>query len=345
MKMKSMVLFAVALGFGTVAMLGVQKALSKGGPKKDDSIKVLVAAVDLQPGVPLDATNSTFKSWPKSSVPEGAVTKPEQYENRSLLAPAVAGEMILQGKLGEPGFHSLTRDIPEGMRVVTVPVDATKTHSGLMMPGNRVDVVVTYKSRNKLNTIISKTKTVLENIKVFATDNRRDLKGVENAEANAAKNISLLVTPDQGNLVMLAQNKGTLHLALRRDGDETEGNAAPVDEDAFEDAAIGVGSSDGEMTDEEGSPEGGNVRQFLEKSQGKSDKTAEAPAATDTPDKPKWKVTIYAGGEAKEVEIDIPEEPKVVPTSTSPSAEAGGSGGAEAKDMLKGMIFKFFAGA
>jgi pilus assembly protein CpaB len=334
MKMKSMVLFAVALGFGTIAMLGVQKALSKDAPKKEDTIKVLTATADIVPGVPLDATNTTFKAWPKATVPEGAVTKTEEYENRSLLVRTYAGEIILQAKLGEPGFHSLTGDIPEGMRVVTVPVDATKTHSGLMMPGNAVDVLVTYKSRNKNNTIVSKTRSVLENIKVFATDNRRDMKGADIQESNAAKNVSLLVTPDQANLLMLAENKGKLHLALRREGDDSQANAATVDEDVFEDAAVSYGET-GNAEDQEG----GDVRQFLDKSQAAKKETVVE--AEKPPEKPKWKVTIYSGTEAKVEEIELPETPVSVPAVESPSADAGAAG---SKGLLKGLVIRFFAG-
>jgi pilus assembly protein CpaB len=336
MKMKSMVLFAVALGFGTIAMLGVQKALSKDGPKKEDTVKVLMATSDIAPGVPLDATNTAFKAWPKSSLPEGVVTKTEEYENRSLMVRTFSGEIILLAKLGEPGFHSLTGDIPEGMRVVTVPVDATKTHSGLMMPGNSVDVLVTYKARDKKNTIVSKTRAVLEHIKVFATDNRRDMKGSDVQESNAAKNVSLLVTPDQANLLMLAENKGKLHLALRRDDDDTPANAVSVDESVFEDAAVGFGE-DGNSDD----AEGGDTRQFLDKAQAKKE-----PEVEKAPEKPRWKMTIYSGKDPKVEEVELPvlpEAPLAPPParSGSPSADAGSSG---AKGVFKGLVIRFFAG-
>jgi pilus assembly protein CpaB len=115
------------------------------------------------------------------------------------------------------------------MRVATVPVTVTKTHSGLILPGDRVDVVVTYTvahnmpgQMNSQFGEIKKAKTILQYIEVFATDNIRQ-SAVPNGESKdvAAKNISLLVNPDQYVLLMLAESKGQLSLALRHRGDDS----------------------------------------------------------------------------------------------------------------------------
>jgi pilus assembly protein CpaB len=78
MKIKSVLLLAVALGCGLVAMLGVQQALS--GNKEDDGgvTRVLVATTEINPGTRLDETNSIFKEWPANAIPQGAVTSSEE---------------------------------------------------------------------------------------------------------------------------------------------------------------------------------------------------------------------------------------------------------------------------
>ena len=63
---------------------------------------------------------------------------------RSLRVAAVPNEVIMAAKLNEKGVFGGSSEIPTGMRVATVPVTVTKTHSGLILPGDRVDVVVTY---------------------------------------------------------------------------------------------------------------------------------------------------------------------------------------------------------
>src|SRR5262249_38476921 len=158
-----------------------------------------------------------FEEWPADYVPQGAVTDPSEIDDRSLHIAAVKNDVILLAKMNKKGVHNASSEIPSGMRVITVPVNMTKTHSGLIAPGDRVDVIVTFKTLMGQRRNVSKTKTLLEYIKVFAADNIRQ-NGVNNNESSEydAKNISLLVTPDQYNMCIQAQQMGTLSLALRR---------------------------------------------------------------------------------------------------------------------------------
>jgi pilus assembly protein CpaB len=221
MKLKSVVLLAVAVACGLVAMLGVQQALSnKGKEEKIPTAKVLVATTDIAPGVRLDESNTGFKEVALELVPPGAVTKAEEYTDRALRGGAVAGEMIMVAKLGEKGVFGASGEIPKGMRVITVPVTATTTHSGLIRPGDRVDVMVTFKVRIAGEGMAAKTRTVLEYIKVFATDSliAGDTPTGDGTEIKA-KNISLLVWPEQAQDLMTAKSEGELHLALRHKND------------------------------------------------------------------------------------------------------------------------------
>ncbi len=81
MKMKSMVLFAVAICLGLVAMLGVRQVMSQNRGSDPEYTQVLVAVTDIAAGVPLDETNVTFRKWPIDAVPEGAVTKKKNTSN------------------------------------------------------------------------------------------------------------------------------------------------------------------------------------------------------------------------------------------------------------------------
>ena len=103
MKMKSIVLLIVATGCGLVAMLGVQKVLSSSKGKKTATSRVLIATLEIAPGIALDDTNVIFKEWPANAIPEGAVTSEEEIENRALRIRAVAGEVIMLSKLGGEG--------------------------------------------------------------------------------------------------------------------------------------------------------------------------------------------------------------------------------------------------
>ena len=344
MKLKSIVLLAVAVGCGLIAMLGVQQVLSgnRAAPR-EETVKVLLATSDIAPGVPLDESNTSFKSFPKSALPEGVVTKKEQFEQRSLNVKAVTGEMIMMAKLGEKGIFGASAEIPEGMRVVTVQTNQTTTHSGLIRPGDRVDVLVTYKIRRPEAGMIAKTKTVLEYIKVFATDHVRAGNSTDAGE-HSAKNISLLVDPEQANLLMLAESKGAIHLALRHKSDTTPVKTEAVDESMFDEEETKVGQRDEDLS-APGAPSGetASVREFLEQQTQVSAPAEPVVAQPAMPvEKPKWKIQIYAGDTQRVEEVELPEE-------SQERADASGANGllneAALGRIWKGLIQKFFVGA
>ena len=323
MKSKSIVLLVVAMGCGLVAMLGVQQALKGNGGGETQMISVLVTTTNIPSGLPLNDTNTVFKDFPAESVPQGAVTSVEEYEERALKTEAVAGEIIMLAKLGEKGVIGASADIPKGMRVVTVAVNETTTHSGQMAPGDRVDVIVTYDSRDpQSREMRTRSQTILEYVKIFAVGVNRDGLG-ETAEF-AAKNVSVLVSPQQAQLVMLAGNKGKLHLAMRSKLDDDDAKAMPIDEGIFDDLdqvldqdemiAENETIKDAETADD--------IRALLIDQQIEAPTTpVSAPAvaaAPPEPPKPTWEVTIFSG-KAKVIEtfeISEGEEPQRVEKSS-----------------------------
>jgi pilus assembly protein CpaB len=328
MKMKSLVLLAMAIGCGLVAMLGVQQVLS--GDKKPpvETGKVLVAITSIMPGQPLDDSNVAFKAWDKNDVPQGAVTKPEEYQDRSLRVSTLPNEPIMIAKLNDKGVFGGSSEIPKGMRVATVPVTVTETHSGLILPGDRVDVVATYTVARhvagQLNSQageIKKAKTILQYIEVFATDNIRQ-SAVPNGETKevAAKNISVLVTPDQYVLLMLAKTKGQISLAVRNRGDNSESRPSEVDESAFEHLKVtrGQAKKDGD---------GDEVGDALDKEQTKVaevKKPEPKPEPVKEKEKPTWTLKVFEGDKLREEAVELPEDPAAAPAKNGDAKPAAG---------------------
>src|SRR5262249_47988389 len=144
---------------------------------------------------------------------------------------------ICQPQLGEKGVYGATINIPEGMRVITIPVNATTTHSGMLKPGDRVDVLATFQLQRAGFGSVTRTKTILEYIEVFATDSTRT--GVEEPSGKAApkdgvKNVSLLVNLKQATVLKLAESKGSLTLALRSKTDVVRSETTDIDENNLE---------------------------------------------------------------------------------------------------------------
>jgi pilus assembly protein CpaB len=346
--MKSLILLAMAIGCGFVAMLGVQQVLSGDKKPVEETAKVLVALTNIIPGQPLDDSNVAFKDWPKDKIPQGAVTSHEQYVERSLRVAAVPNEPIMAAKLNEKGVFGGSSEIPKGMRVATVPVTVTKTHSGLILPGDRVDVVVTYTMHHitagQMNSQVGeirKAKTILQYLEVFATDNIR-LSGAPNGDNKevSAKNISLLVTPDQYNLLMLAETKGAISLALRNRGDSTDVHPRDVDETSFEQTAITRGNDDKKDADSEAEGENGKTKgvgKALDKEQAKlaaATKDGKAEKEEKEAVKPSWKLKVYEGEKLREEQVELPAEP-----------DETGKGPVKAGGKLQEFLKSFFRSA
>ncbi|MCH8024269.1 MAG: Flp pilus assembly protein CpaB, partial [Candidatus Marinimicrobia bacterium] len=257
--------------------------------------RVLVATTEINPGTRLNEANSIFKEWPANAIPQGAVTSFEQIEERALMAYAIPGEILLQGKFGEKGIYSASNEIPEGMRLATVSVNLTKTHSGLMMPGDHVDLVLTYQGKGNR----SRTMTILENVEIFATDSKRTSSRADaNSAEIKAKNISLLVTPEQYQICMLAESKGQLTLALRNANDTTLTNTAALEGDYFDDPSAGGGFSNGKTQ---------KVEDFLISVE--EDDPEVSVVVAEEP--PTWEIKIITLNGVRIEKVMLPEEEKV----------------------------------
>jgi pilus assembly protein CpaB len=324
MKPKSVLLFAVAAGCGLVAMIGVQQLMS--GKKIDvPRTKVLVARSEIEPGVKLNDDMVGFRELPVDAVPKGAVIKLEEYENRALKSRAFPGTVIQVAQLGEKGQFGTSLDIPQGMRIVSVPVNSTMIHSGIMKPGDRVDLVLTYEVVKRGSGRHFLTRTILQYIQVYALGDQR--LGSEAAEAGSipkdVKNVSLMVTQKQAELIQFALRLGTLHLTLRSTLDTDVVTNEATDEDTLRslkadlDEVNEVKQSD-VIAQRPTSPE--TKPTFAEFVQ--TEPTA-APATTPEVVKATWKMEVYEGQDKKTYELELPT-PEVETTAVPSSAGGGG---------------------
>jgi hypothetical protein len=125
---------------------------------------------------------------------------------------------------------------------------------------------------------------------------------------------------------MLAQNKGTLHLALRHKTDSEPAKAATVDDSFFDEVDTQVGMADPQETDEFGprpetveAPNPDSITAALEKELSGQGTPATAPAepsATANPvetEPTTWKIQIFAGEEVRIEEVQLPEENEETP--------------------------------
>jgi pilus assembly protein CpaB len=185
---------------------------------------IVVASEPLRFGTPLTTQNLKTIPWPESDLPDGAFAKVEDLtgaEPRTALFPVEASEPILAAKITGPGERpGLARLIADGHRAVTVRVDDVAGVAGFVLPGDRVDVVLTVETRQVMSTDV-----VLQNVKVLSVDQIADERA---AEPVVVKAVTLEVDPAGAQKISLAQTIGTISLSLRGSGDDRPANVATV---------------------------------------------------------------------------------------------------------------------
>jgi pilus assembly protein CpaB len=307
MRLKSMMLLAVASGCGLVAMFLFKQVSSNNNLEAaEEKIEVLVATVEITPGEPLDETNSEFREYPISVVPQNAVTLPEEYEGQAIKSRAFPGDFVTLDKLTKDKAASSA--IPKGMTVIAIDVDSAMLSGGLLSPGDRVDVMVTYQMRTSLGsgTVI---KTVLEFVEVFSTGRVRELDGA--AGDGKFKTVSLLVTSQQGALVKLAEKVGELHLSMRSKEDSEPRTA---EDERFDPKSLTEFYTEREDESESGEETADNTENsdddldsFLDSAmQPETQAVTDAgPAVPATPTT--WTIEIYSRDQLRVEEVALPQ--------------------------------------
>lgn len=195
---------------------------------------VLVVAQDLPAGRILQEDDLVWRNWPEESVGEEFIVFDSEAEadkdiakqalNGSVLRHAMPGGTPLQQNRvvspGERGF--LAAVLSPGNRAVSVPVDATSGIAGFVFPGDRVDLILTFKVDKGERFERQASQTVLTDIRVLAID---QATANEEGEARVAKTATLEVTAKEGEKVALALRSGRLTLALRSLATEKDGDA------------------------------------------------------------------------------------------------------------------------
>ncbi len=114
--------------------------------------------------------------------------------------------------------------VPKGYRVVPVKVDASTGGGGIIRPGDRVDVIAYIKPDPARTITKSVTTTVLQDVKVFAVNDVWDVGTASEEKSMTAKTISLLVTPEQAQILTMATELGTIRLVMRSPEDNEQRN-------------------------------------------------------------------------------------------------------------------------
>ena len=213
---RTAIVVGIAVLLAAVASLGMYRIVSRIPPKAAEvtTVDVVVAHHPLKLGTRVTKDHVKLVKWPADAPVTGAFSKIEEVENRGLIADLQENEPLTQAKLAalEAGA-GLPPSIPPGMRAISVKVNEVVGVAGFVVPGTRVDVMVTLSKRQQKEE--SLTRVVVSNVQVLTAGTRFDQENAKEGTPIPSTVVTLLVTPADGEKIALAASEGQIMLALR----------------------------------------------------------------------------------------------------------------------------------
>jgi pilus assembly protein CpaB len=150
-------------------------------------------------------------AWPSSNPVAGGYSTVEEVVNRGLISPATENEPLTESKLAprEAGA-GLPPTITAGMRAISVKVNEVIGVAGFVVPGTRVDVVVTLSKQHD-----SVSRVVVTNAQVLTAGTKYDQEQAKDGKPVPSTVVTLLVMPEDAERIALASTEGSIMLTLR----------------------------------------------------------------------------------------------------------------------------------
>jgi len=174
---------------------------------------VVVTATDLTFGQKLDRAMLRVARYPKDAVPEGAYSSVDSVVGQTTKVFMGAREPVTAIKMSSRG-GGLSMLVRPTMRAASLEVNQVSGVSGFVLPGDRVDVLVTVDPRSHSDDAI--TRTVLQSIEVLAAGQKTQQQDNKPITVQA---VTLLVSPEGAETLALSLHEGKIHLVLRNPED------------------------------------------------------------------------------------------------------------------------------
>jgi pilus assembly protein CpaB len=235
------VLIVLALGTAAIAAFLVHQFLASQTPApttttvQTGTINVLVAARDIVPGTVLSKDDIRWEPWPETAKQDRFIVQPVQVEGQAAGADPqqdfidrVARREIKTGepmnrdmviKQGDSGVTAA--NLAKGMRAITINVTPPQGVAGLILPNDHVDIIENIAVRDIVglqgwrDVVLKYTaETIMRNIRVIAINQKLSHDAKEGV-AEPGNLVTLEVTPDQAERLVVAEELGTMRLTLR----------------------------------------------------------------------------------------------------------------------------------
>jgi pilus assembly protein CpaB len=174
---------------------------------------VVVAVKDIPARAVIGSEMVALRERTADETDSDAIADPQKVVGRLALISIPAGSNVSGSKIGAQSAFTLPAKLTHGLRAVSISIDRVKGVSGLLQPGDRVDVIAV---PPRVGNETPKASTIIRGALVLAMGNETETPHATPAPENASlTTVTLALTPQQANLIALADIDTTLRLALR----------------------------------------------------------------------------------------------------------------------------------
>ncbi len=231
MARKKLLIAAVVVGLIAASLVYMhgQKVQEEKDQLVADSVDVVVAATDVPSGSSLDEQNVTTQSVPQRFLPANPLMASDIniYLGQTVSQDIEAGSMILTSDFAvSDGARTLAGRVPTHERAMTLSVDAISGVGGMLQAGDRVDILGTFPVGRQDELIPEAsggesigyvTMSLLQNVTLLAVGQQLSdhARGGERRVGSGYSHVTMAMTPDEAELMVIAQTRGDLTLLLR----------------------------------------------------------------------------------------------------------------------------------
>lgn len=216
--------------------IGLFVMLQKVDKKEEVTVDVVVAVNDILQNTVLTDEMLEVKAIPEAMVLGGTFSTKEALIGKMAKVDIKTGEQIIADRINEIGDRnaaSLAMLVEEGKRAISIAVDSVTGLSGMIRPGDMVDVIAHVEQIAENDETEEVSVTIVENIPVLAVDSVMSSQGKSDGYAT----VTLMVTPEEANVIDWTANKGVLRIVLRTpldtnpvSGNRVNGDAVGIEE-------------------------------------------------------------------------------------------------------------------
>lgn len=219
-KRRVLIALAVALGLSAIFTLWLGSRVSRqhgsGG-----KLQYVALTKNIDAGAVIHAEDLKQVSWPSDMPLVGAFARNDEVVGKSVLYPLQEGEPLTVRQLATNA--GLSARIPAGMRAISLKSNEVVGVAGYLLPGTHVDVLVTVRTTSSGDPI---TTIVLQDAQVLTAGEK--MQPDPDGHASKVDVVTLLVSPEDAEKIVLASSQGTVHFVLRNGGDHAVADSQPM---------------------------------------------------------------------------------------------------------------------